>query len=78
LVGPGRFGVRLFACLVKVRDFCRYRRQRLSPWFFRYSPVVDSAPANYRGGTSKLIVRGLNEDGQELDNFTLARRSKSF
>ena len=40
--------------------------------------VVDSAPASYPGGTSKLAVRGLNEDGQELDNFTLARKSKSF
>ena len=40
--------------------------------------VVDSAPASYPGGTSKLTVRGLNEDGQELDNFTLARKSRSF
>jgi hypothetical protein len=38
--------------------------------------VIDSAPANFRGGTSTLAVRGLNEDGQELDNFTLARKSK--
>jgi hypothetical protein len=40
--------------------------------------VIDSTPASYRGGTSKLAVRGLNEDGQELDNFALARKSKLF
>lgn len=40
--------------------------------------VVDSTPAGYRRGTSKLLVRGLNEDGQELDNFTLARTSRFF
>jgi hypothetical protein len=40
--------------------------------------VADSTPASYPGGTSKLVVRGLNEDGQELDNFTLARTSKAF
>jgi len=37
--------------------------------------VIDSAPASHRGGTSRLVVRGLNENGQELDNFTLARKS---
>jgi Purple acid Phosphatase, N-terminal domain/Calcineurin-like phosphoesterase len=37
--------------------------------------VIDSTPASHRGGTSKLLVRGLNENGQELDNFTLARKS---
>jgi hypothetical protein len=40
--------------------------------------VVDSVPASHPGGTSKLAVRGLNEDGQELDNFTLARKSRFF
>jgi hypothetical protein len=28
------------------------------------------------GGTSKLLVRGLNEDCVELDNFTPARTAK--
>ena len=40
--------------------------------------VVDAAPASFPGGTAKLAVRGLNEDGQELDNFTLARKSRLF
>jgi hypothetical protein len=29
-----------------------------------------------RGGTSTLLVRGLNEDGAELDRVTLARKAK--
>jgi hypothetical protein len=37
--------------------------------------VVDSTPATWSGGTSTLLVRGLNEDGVELDRFTLARSS---
>jgi hypothetical protein len=37
--------------------------------------VVDSAPAR-KGGTSTLLVRGLNEDGVELDRVTLARKVK--
>ena len=37
--------------------------------------VVDSAPANRRGGTSTLTVRGLSSTGNELDRFTLARKS---
>jgi hypothetical protein len=36
--------------------------------------VVDSEPAFF-GGTSRLNVRGLSEDGTELDRFTLARKS---
>ena len=34
--------------------------------------VMDSNPAP-RGGTSTLVVRGLNEDGVELDSITLSR-----
>jgi Purple acid Phosphatase, N-terminal domain/Calcineurin-like phosphoesterase len=34
--------------------------------------VIDSNPAS-QGGTSTLLVRGLNEDGVELDQITLAR-----
>jgi len=37
--------------------------------------VVDSTPAGH-GGTSTLLVRGLNEDGVELDRVTLARKVK--
>ncbi|HUN34199.1 MAG TPA: metallophosphoesterase family protein [Trebonia sp.] len=37
--------------------------------------VVDSAPASH-GGTSTLLVRGLNEDGVEIDRVTLARKVK--
>jgi hypothetical protein len=37
--------------------------------------VVDSTPA-HKGGTSTLLVRGLNEDGVELDRVTLARTAK--
>jgi hypothetical protein len=37
--------------------------------------VVDSNPASYSGGTSTLLVRGLNEDGVELDRFTLSRQA---
>jgi hypothetical protein len=36
--------------------------------------VVESTPAFF-GGTSRLNVRGLSEDGTELDRFTLARKS---
>jgi 3',5'-cyclic AMP phosphodiesterase CpdA len=36
--------------------------------------VVESVPA-WRGGTSRLHVRGLAEDGTELDRFTLARKA---
>ncbi len=36
--------------------------------------VVESTPAFF-GGTSQLNVRGLSEDGTELDRFTLARKS---
>jgi hypothetical protein len=38
--------------------------------------VVDSTPASRPGGTSTLFVRGLNEDGVELDRFTLARTAR--
>jgi Calcineurin-like phosphoesterase len=37
--------------------------------------VVDSEPASYKGGTSKLAVRAVTEDGVELDNFTLVRQA---
>ncbi|HEY6788373.1 MAG TPA: phosphoesterase, partial [Trebonia sp.] len=37
--------------------------------------VVDSTPAS-KGGKSTLLVRGLNEDGVELDRVTLARTAK--
>jgi hypothetical protein len=37
--------------------------------------VVDAVPAE-RGGTSTLLVRGLNEDGVEIDRVTLARKAK--
>jgi hypothetical protein len=40
--------------------------------------VIDSTPAGYAGGTSTLAVRGLNEDGQELDSFTLARKTRFY
>jgi hypothetical protein len=36
--------------------------------------VVESTPASH-GGASRLNVRGLAEDGSELDRFTLARKS---
>jgi Calcineurin-like phosphoesterase/Purple acid Phosphatase, N-terminal domain len=36
--------------------------------------VVDSEPGFF-GGTSRLNVRGLAEDGTELDRFTLARKT---
>lgn len=36
--------------------------------------VVDSEPA-WRGGTSRLNVRGLAEDGSELDRFVLTRKA---
>jgi len=35
--------------------------------------VVDAVPAG-RGGTSTLLVRGLTEDGVEIDRVTLARK----
>ncbi len=35
--------------------------------------VIDSSPAGWPGGTSTLLVRGLNEDGVELDRVTLSR-----
>jgi Purple acid Phosphatase, N-terminal domain/Calcineurin-like phosphoesterase len=35
--------------------------------------VVESQPATTRGGSSTLNVRGLNENGTELDQFTLVR-----
>jgi hypothetical protein len=35
-----------------------------------------SVPATWHGGTSTLLVRGLNEDGVELDRITLARASR--
>jgi hypothetical protein len=34
---------------------------------------VDSVPAK-RGGTSQLIVRGLDEQGDEIDRVVLARK----
>lgn len=37
--------------------------------------VLDSDPAP-KGGTSKLLVRGLSEDGTEVDRFTLARTAR--
>jgi hypothetical protein len=36
--------------------------------------VVESAPAG-RGGTSRLTVRGLAENGNELDRFVLTRKA---
>jgi Calcineurin-like phosphoesterase/Purple acid Phosphatase, N-terminal domain len=36
--------------------------------------VVESTPASH-GGTSRLNVRGLAEDGSELDRFILARKT---
>jgi hypothetical protein len=38
--------------------------------------VIDSTPAP-AGGTSTLLVRGLAEDGTEIDRFTLARTAES-
>jgi hypothetical protein len=35
--------------------------------------VIDSNPSQWRGGTSTLVVRGLAEDGTEVDNITLVR-----
>jgi hypothetical protein len=35
--------------------------------------VVDSQPATRAGGTSKLLVRGLDEGGTELDRIALVR-----
>jgi purple acid phosphatase-like protein/calcineurin-like phosphoesterase family protein len=36
--------------------------------------VVESTPA-WRGGTSRLKIRGLSEDGTELDQIVLARKA---
>lgn len=69
----GRRGGREPLQVQRPRQLSGRRRQRRVDLL-----VVDSAPAGYPGGTSKLLVRGLNEDGQELDNFTLARTSKFF
>ena len=35
--------------------------------------VIDSKPGAWRGAAAQLIVRGVVEDGTEIDRVTLAR-----